>query len=290
MPTAFKTVALIGRYHSPHIGVSLLRLARFLRDRNITVLVEHQTAQCIGANEFPSMNCSEIGASADLVVVLGGDGTMLNVARTLAPCDVSLVGINQGGLGFLTDISESSMLDTMSEMLDGHYVTEERILLEGQLLREGECVYRSPAFNDVVVSKGNIARLIEFEVIIDDQFVYGQRSDGLIVATPTGSTAYSLSAGGPILHPSLGAIVLVPICPHTLTNRPIAVSSDSRIEIVMTTAYDSRVHFDSQSDCDLRDHDRLVISRSEHKARLLHPRGHSYYGTLRQKLRWVEKL
>jgi NAD+ kinase len=290
MANHFPTIALIGKYNSPHIGSSLLRLARYLKENQHQVLVETQTAKCIESNEFPSVTCEQIGQQAQLVVVLGGDGTMLNVARTLAPFGIPLVGINHGGLGFLTDISEEAMLQTMAEILEGKYVGEERILIDTLVRRDGKVVFEASAFNDVVVSRGNISRLIEFEVLIDDQFVYSQRSDGLIIATPTGSTAYALSAGGPILYSSLNAFVLVPICPHTLTNRPIAVSSESVVEIALGQVFDGRVHFDGQRHFDLLDRDQVVMRRSKHRVRLLHPHGHTYYGTLRQKLRWVEKL
>jgi len=215
---------------------------------------------------------------------------MLNIARSLYTYGVPLVGVNQGRLGFLTDVSADTMLETLEEILSGDYLSEARFLLTVTIRRQGENVFEASAFNDAVVSKGATARLIELEVFVDGQFVYSQRSDGLIISTPTGSTAYALSSGGPILHPTLEAIVLVPICPHTLSNRPIAVNSESTIEILLLHADDARVHFDGQRHFDLQENDWVIVRRSKQMVRLLHPFGHSYYDMLRQKLRWGEKL
>ncbi|MCE5180842.1 MAG: NAD kinase [Betaproteobacteria bacterium] len=290
MSQLFKTVALIGKYNSPATGDPLLRLARFLEEQGYGVLVERQTAESTGVGAFPMASLEEIGEQADLAVVLGGDGTMLNIARALHAYGVPLVGINQGRLGFLTDVSADTMLETMAEILAGDYLSEARFLLSVTIRRHGENVHEACAFNDAVVSKGATARLIELEVFVDGQFVYSQRSDGLIVSTPTGSTAYALSSGGPILHPTLEAVVLVPICPHTLSDRPIAVNSESTIEILLLHADDARVHFDGQRHFDLQENDWVIVRRSSHMVRLLHPLGHSYYDMLRQKLHWGEKL
>jgi NAD+ kinase len=254
------------------------------------VVLERQTAECIGDTSHRALSMEELGRQADLAVVLGGDGTMLNIARSLHVHGVPLVGINQGHLGFLTDVSVDTMLETMDEILRGEYTSEDRFLLSITIRRQGENVFEACAFNDAVVSKGETARLIELEVFVDGQFVYSQRSDGLIVATPTGSTAYALSSGGPILHPTLEAVVLVPICPHTLSNRPIAVNSESTVEILVLHAADARVHFDGQQHFDLKENDWVIVRRSKHTIRLLHPFGHSYYDMLRQKLHWGEKL
>lgn len=288
MAAAFQTVALIGKYKSPGIADQLLQLAKFLEERGTTVLVDRLTASHLGQQAYPVLTLEEIGTRADLAIVLGGDGTMLNIARTLAPHRVALVGINRGRLGFLTDIYSGSMLDDIGDLLSGHYVVEERMLLDGEVVSGGRKVCDALAFNDVVVHRGMTGNMIEFEVRIDGQFVYTQRSDGLIVATPTGSTAYALSAGGPIVHPRLQVFTLVPICPHTLSNRPVVVSSESTVEILMHGDSDSRVHFDSHSHCDLRDSDRVVVRRGADPVRLLHPAGHSYYHMLREKLHWSE--
>ncbi len=290
MKTSFQTVALIGKYKSSELGEPLLHLASFFEQRHLEVLLAQQTAECIGPAPYAAASMAEIGARADLAVVLGGDGTMLNVARELIEFNVPLVGVNQGRLGFLTDVSIEHMLETMEEILAGEYIAEERFLLNTAVRRQGQIISETYAFNDVAVSKGMSGRLIELEVFIDGQFVYSQRSDGLVVATPTGSTAYALSAGGPILHPTLEAMALVPICPHTLSNRPIAINSHSVVEILVLHAVDASVHFDGQSHLDLQQNDWVVARRSENNIRLLHPLGHSYYDTLRQKLHWGEKL
>lgn len=285
-----RTVALIGKYNSAEFSEPLLRLAHFFGQRGLEVLLERQTAERIGSAFGATASIAEIGARADLAVVMGGDGTMLSVAREMIEFQVPLVGVNQGRLGFLTDVPIDGMLETMGEILDGECIAEERFLINAVVRRHGQIVHQAYAFNDVVVSKGMSGRLIELEVFIDGQFVYSQRSDGLVVATPTGSTAYALSAGGPILHPTLEAMVLVPICPHTLSNRPIAVNSHSVTEILVLHAVDASVNFDGQSHIDLQQNDWVVVRRFERNLRLLHPLGHSYYDTLRQKLHWGGKL
>ena len=222
----------------------------------------------------------------DLAIVLGGDGTMLNIARRLAPFDVPLVGINQGRLGFLTDLSIETMLETLSSIFEGNYVTERRMLLSAEVIRGKDSLFGALAFNDVAVNRGNGRGMIEFEVHIDGEYVYSLRADGLIVATPTGSTAYALSCGGPILHPRLDLIALVPVSPHTLSNRPIVVGPEATVEILMNRAEGARIHSDSHSHFNLNKSDKVVIRRSPHTARLLHSSSHSYYRMLREKLGW----
>jgi len=283
---SFKTVALIGKYKSPEIVEPLLKLAKFLEGRGVKALIDPLTAAHIVDCPFPVLPLEELGRQADLAIVIGGDGTMLNIARTLAPYDVALIGINQGRLGFLTDISIDTMYETIGTILDGEYVAEDRMLLETEIHRGAERVFDVLAFNDAAVSKGVMGSMIEFDVHIDGQFIYTQRSDGLIVATPTGSTAYALSSGGPIIHPSLSVIALVPVCPHTLSNRPIVISSECAVEIVIRSADDARAHFDSHSHFELHAGDRVAVRRYPHAISLLHPLGHSYYGMLREKLNW----
>jgi NAD+ kinase len=284
--TSFKTVALIGKYKSPEIAEPLLKLGRFLQQRGVEVLLDPLTASHVGDCPYPVLALEELGKRADLAIVIGGDGTMLNIARTLAPYDVALVGINQGRLGFLTDISIDTMFETIGAMLEGRFVTEPRMLLASGVFRAERRIFDVLAFNDVVVSKGVKGSMIEFEVRIDGQFIYTQRSDGLIVATPTGSTAYALSSGGPIVHPSLSVMTLVPVCPHTLSNRPIVIGSDCTVEIVVRDASDPRAHFDSHSHLELQQGDRVVVRRYARPINLLHPLGHSYYAMLREKLNW----
>ena len=290
MGPPFKTIALIGKYKSPEVAQPLLELAHFLQARGVRVVLDPLTAAHIARNHLEVLPLEQSGDLADLAIVIGGDGTMLNIARTLAPFDVALVGVNQGRLGFLTDISTDNMLSTIGAMLEGEFIIEPRMLLTSQVVRDGQPVFDVLAFNDASITKGADGGLIELEVTIDGQFVYLLRADGLIVSTPTGSTAYALSAGGPIVHPALSAFAIVPVCPHTLSNRPIAVSSEARIEVIMHRCADARVHYDSHSHCALRPGDRVRVARYPRSIRLLHAIGHSYYHMLREKLHWSEVL
>ena len=290
MSQSFKTIALVGKYDSPEMSETLPQLADFLRERGYEVLIAHNTADQLGIVKHPTAEMTEIGERADLAVVLGGDGTMLSIARMLVGHDIPLVGINQGRLGFLTDVPAETMLENLAAILDGEFVAEKRLLLHTTILRQQQTIFSACAFNDVVVSKGSTGRLIEFEAIIDGEFVYSQRSDGLVIATPTGSTAYALSAGGPILHPTLEAFVMVPICAHTLAARPIVVNSHSVVELHLVYADDARVHFDGQRHCDIQIGDIVHITRAPKAIRLLHPKDYSYYRTLREKLYWGKKL
>lgn len=287
-----KTIALIGKYNSPEISESLCLLAQDLHRRGISVLIENVTTECQSSSVLPSWEVCDfaaIGARADLAIVLGGDGTMLNAARQLARHRVPLVGVNQGHLGFMTDIARNDMLICMDDLLSGKFVPENRMLLEAEIWRNGHNIASSLALNEVVTDKGAMGRLIEFELFIDGEFIYSLRSDGLIISTPTGSTAYSLSANGPIMHPHVSGIALVPLCPHSLTNRPILVSDHNEIEIRIVHATDSRVHFDGQVTIDLRPEDRVRIRRSEYSICFLHPPNYSYFAMLRQKLHWSEQ-
>lgn len=281
-----KNVALIGKHKSPEVAAPLLRLAEFLSARGLYVVVDSLTAEHLKDNPYPAMTLEEMAAVADLAIVIGGDGTMLNIARTFSPHHVPLIGVNQGRLGFLTDLTLENMLDSIAEMLDGKFITERRLLLSVQVLRGEAEVFSGLAFNEVVVHRSNISSMVEFEVRIDGQYLYNQRADGLIVSTPTGSTAYALSAGGPILHPGLDVLELVPICPHTLSNRPIVVNSSSVLEILMHRCNDIRVRLDSHTNFDMQLHDKIIVTRHADHAHLLHPVGHSYYHTLREKLLW----
>ena len=286
MSFPFKTIALIGKHKNLDMVTPLLRLERYLESRNLEVLLDRLTASAMKEGKFPTLTIEEIGKRADLAIVLGGDGTMLNIARKLAPYDVPLVGINQGRLGFLTDLSIDTMLETLGSMLDGRYVTERRMLLYVEVARGAASIFSALALNDVAVNRGIGGNMIEFEVRINGEYVYSLRSDGLIVATPTGSTAYALSSGGPILHPNLDLIALVPVSPHTLSNRPIVVGPDAIVEILMHRTAVARVHSDSHSHFDLHEHDKVVVRRSPHEVTLLHSADHSYYRMLREKLGW----
>lgn len=288
--TAFKTVALIGRYKTAQNVETFRRLRDFLHQWGCQVLLESQTAANNGCTGFNVADYGDIGDQADLALVIGGDGTMLNAARNLVRHHVPLLGVNQGRLGFMTDIAAGNMLESLGEILSGSYSIEERTLLSAQVRRDGKAILTTLALNDVVVNKGAVGRLIEFLVHINGEFVYDLRSDGIIVATPTGSTAYALSSNGPILQPNVPGLALVPICPHTLSNRPITVSDKSEIEITLKRAIDARIHFDGQPDCDLHEGDHVVLRRADPGIRFVHPPGYSYYAMLREKLHWSEAL
>ena len=290
-----RCVALIGKYHSKETVEALRELIPYLRRRGVSVCVQADTAEHLAAGDggqsgdWRSASYAEIGEFADAAIVIGGDGTMLGAARKLARFGVPLVGVNQGRLGFMTDIARSDMLSCMDDLIDGRFIPESRMLLDAEVLREGKVLTDNLALNDVVADKGAIGRLLELELFIDDEFIYKLRADGLIVTTPTGSTAYALAANGPILHPSHSGIGLVPLCPHSLTNRPIVVGDQSVLELRIANAGDPRVHFDGQVTLDLQRGDVVRIRRSEHAIRFLHPPGYSYFSMLRQKLHWSER-
>jgi NAD+ kinase len=271
MPGSFRRILLIGKLRSAETESSLRELSQFLRKRGCEVLPEGET-------------------KADLAIVIGGDGTMLAAARELMRHHVPLVGVNQGRLGFMTDIGHADMLAGVGAILDGSYAVEERTLLDAELKRSGKSLLRTIALNEAVIGKGSQGRLIEFELSIDGEFVYTLRADGIIVATPTGSTAYALSAQGPILHPAVPALTLVPLNPHTLSARPVSVSDRSVIEIVMLHALDARAHFDGLALADMAEGDRLVLKRSADVVRFVHPPGYRYFATLREKLGWSEAI
>jgi len=281
-------IALVVRQNTAGIEEPVERILAFLQDAGYRVVLEADTAAHLGMPGIEAMGVNEIGEQAYLVIVMGGDGTMLGIARQLAKYEVSLIGINLGRLGFITDIPVERMLPALGEILQGKATAEKRSLLEGRVMRDGQMMFCGMAVNDVVVARGSGAGMAELRVTVDGQFMYNQRSDGLIVSTPTGSTAYALSAGGPLLHPSLQGIVLVPIAPHALSNRPIAVPDTSEIVVTIVSGRDISVNFDMQTFASLQHGDEIVISRSPNTITFLHPEGWSYYNTLREKLHWHE--
>jgi len=291
MPAEFKIIGLIGKHGDPGIAETLTTMAGFLTNRRLEVWLDEETAQMVPGHGLNTATRAQLGERCDLAVVIGGDGTLLTVARALADYGISVVGVNLGRLGFLADISPDTMLDVMDEILAGRYCSEERFLLHGRIVRDGRTIQESDAFNEVAVHKWNMARMIEFETHVNGQFVDVQRSDGIIVSTPTGSTAYALSGGGPILMPTLNAIVLVPICPHTLSNRPIVVDGDSEIGIVVRDCKQDHAQMtcDGQTNYDLREGDRILIAKKAQPIRLIHPANHDYFQILRAKLRWGSK-
>ena len=284
---SFGRVALIGKLRSAEIAESLRELRGMLEQRGCEVLIERETASGLGVR---GVDPATIGASANLAIVVGGDGTMLAAARNLVRHHVPLVGVNQGRVGFMTDIGHDDMRSSIGAILEGRYSIEERALLEAEIKRNNKSVLQTIALNEAVVGKGSQGRLIEFNLLIDGEFVYSLRADGVIVATPTGSTAYAMSAQGPILHPAVPAFALVPLNPHTLSARPVSVSDRMMIEIVLVRALDARAHFDGFALADMQQGDRLLLKRSADAVRFVHPPGYSYFATLREKLRWSEVL
>lgn len=283
-------VGLFGRYGDRELGDVIEGLTTFLRERGLDVFLETATAALMPRPPAPSLTLAEIGKRIDLGIVIGGDGTLLNVARNLAPDRVPLIGVNKGRLGFLADISTHDMLKVVADILDGDFRTEERFLLEAEIVRGGQAIHTANAMNDVVLHKTGLARLIEFETYVDGELVNGTRADGIIVATPTGSTAYAMSAGGPIVHPSLPAIILVPICPHTLSNRPLALNNDCQIEIVLVAEQNAYVTFDGQSSFAVQGGDRVRVRRAAMPATLVHPSKRNHFEVLRVKLHWGRKF
>lgn len=288
LQSQFGTVALIGRASTQGIDALLRELAASIARLGAQVVFEKQTAAETGIADYPALTPAEIGERADVAIVLGGDGTMLGIGRQLAPYRTPLVGINHGRLGFITDIALAEMQQIIPQLLAGQYEREERALLEARVLRQGEPIYRALAFNDVVVNRSSVSGMAELCVHVDGRFMYNQRADGLIVATPTGSTAYALAADGPLLHPRLAGIVLVPIAPHALTNRPIVLPDDSTVSIQIMSGRDVTVNFDMQSFAALQLDDVIEVRRSRHVVPFLHPPSYSYYAMLRKKLYWNE--
>jgi NAD+ kinase len=256
----------------------------------MSVVLEERTAQDTGIDQFPTHPGRDIGQHSDMAIVVGGDGTMLGFAREMARDDLPLVGINHGRLGFVTDIPQDRMHETLSPILKGDYETDERSMLEGGVWRDGVCIFEGLSMNDVVVSRGASAGMVELKIDVGDEFVANLRADGLIVASPTGSTAYALSAAGPILHPRIKGWVLVPIASHTLTTRPIVLPDDGAVRIEVVAARDASCNFDMQSITSLQHGDIVRVKRSPHRVTFLHPKGWSYYATLRRKLRWYEGI
>lgn len=288
MKSQFRHVALIGKYHAHGTRSALETIAHFLSDQGCDVSIEKDTANNTGLTQYPILDVTEIGEHCDLGLVVGGDGTMLGIGRVLAKFGVPLVGINQGRLGFITDIAFEDYEAVLEQMLRGEFEEDRRWMMQAKVVRDGRCVFNATAMNDVVVNRGATAGMVELRVEVDGRFVANQRADGLIIASPTGSTAYALSAGGPLLHPSIAGWILVPIAPHTLSNRPIVLSDTGEITIEIVAGRDASANFDMQSLASLLHGDRITVRRSEYQMRFLHPKGWSYFDTLRKKLHWNE--
>ncbi len=282
----------MGRSQQEGLTDVLDELVRLLQGLGKELVLESRLAELVEDTSIPRASLDEIGEDSDLVIVVGGDGSLLSAARTLAKYETPVLGVNRGRLGFLTDISPDDIAVQVPAVLAGEYTRESRFLLDARVVREGKTVGRADALNDVVVNSGTSAQMIEFELSINGVFVYRQRADGLIISTPTGSTAYSLSGGGPIMHPTLDAVVLVPMFPHALSSRPIVVDGNSeiRLDILQRNRIHPPVTCDGQVNMTARPGDSVLVSKKPHRLTLLHPLGHSFYASCRDKLRWNTAL
>ncbi len=287
----FSTIGLIGRLASESTQYSLQRLVSFLSKQEVTVYLDEETSSVMPDCPLKILPRSVLADKCDLIIVVGGDGSLLSAARAFSGKDVKILGINRGRLGFLTDISPEEIEYKVGEVLEGKYTTEERWLLKSIVKREGKVVSEGIALNDVVIHPGKFIRMIEFEMYVDDQFVYRQRSDGLIISSPTGSTAYALSGGGPIMHPHLDAIVLVPMNPHTLSSRPIVVHAESEVKLLINKSNQLHPHVtcDGQTHVVSQPEDEVFVSKSDRLLQLVHPIGHDFYETCRSKLGWASQ-
>ncbi len=301
----FKNIAVVGKplakllakTDGAQLGESLDMLLRTLHARGLQTRMDTRSAEYCQVKANVVLPLEDVIRGADLAIAVGGDGTLLTLARIVADLHVPLIGVNLGRLGFLTDIPADHIVKMIGEVLDGKFSVEDRLLLDAEIQRPEsstsnsppEIIFKTVALNDVVVSRGEMGSMIEFAVEVDGEFVYSLRADGLIIATPTGSTAYALSSGGPILHPGLPAISLVPISPHTLSNRPIAISSASEVKVTMLRGHNARVNFDVQSFIDPQTDDVVLVRAHEARLTLLHPHGYSYFSMLRNKLHWNER-
>jgi NAD+ kinase len=283
----FNTIGIIVKPHSEVVKDTLEHLLEYLDTKSCTVILDHSAD---GLVDKAAVSREELGDQCDLVITVGGDGTILNAARSLADKNVPLVGINIGRLGFLADVSPDEVDTVLDNVLTGNFIEEKRFLLEAAVHRNSETIFNADALNDVVVHVRDVARMIEFETHIDGQFVNHQRADGLVISTPTGSTAYALSSGGPIMQANLDAIALVPICPHTLSERPLVVNSSSKVDILIceTKQAIAQITCDGQTSFDVKLGDHILIKRKENAITLLHPPGHNNFEILREKLHWSE--
>jgi len=291
MNKKFECIGIVGHPRHPSALATHEMLYHWLISKGYHVIVEQQVAQDLKLENAQTGTLAEIGKLAELAVVVGGDGNMLGAARVLARYDIKVIGINRGNLGFLTDLDPDNALQQLDDVLKGEYISEQRFLLEATVRCEEKQCRVSTAINEVVLHPGKVAHMIEFEVYIDDRFAFSQRADGLIISTPTGSTAYSLSGGGPILMPTLEAIALVPMFPHTLSARPLVINSNSTICLKFSHgSNDLEISCDSQIALPIQQGEEVIIKRSEFHLDLIHPKDYSYFNTLSTKLGWLKKL
>lgn len=284
----FQRIGLITNLAQDSVKVIIEKVINFLNQKEREIILDTSCASLIGSDQYPVQEQKQLGRHCDLVIAIGGDGTMLMAACLLVDDNVPLLGVNLGKVGFLADINASRIEAPLGVILEGEYVSEKRFLLHGEVYRDEKCIYQGIALNDIVIQKWNVARLIELQTYVNKVFLHKHHSDGMIIATPTGSTAYALSGGGPIIHPSLDAMLLVPVCPHTLSNRPIVLSGDSEIEIIVNTdtADEAHLTLDGDSRMGLSPNDRIYIKKKDHQIVLIHPPQYDQFHVLREKLRW----
>ncbi len=284
----FSKIGIISKPDDRHIASTVLSIYQYLSAKSLEIYTDAVSTNLIGKASVPHSDISQIAANSNLVIVVGGDGTLLHAAHSIVQKDIPLLGVNLGHLGFLAEISPHEVEKQLDQILAGNYIEERRSVLEVNLIRDGKKVSTSTAINDVVVHVMQMVRMMEIETRVNEQYLNTLRSDGYIVATPTGSTAYALSGGGPILHPAVDAIVLVPICPHTLSNRPIVVNADSQVEVLLPekNRYTALASIDGQINMDFMPGDKLKIKKGKFALRLLQPKEYDYFDVLREKLRW----
>jgi len=292
MSRIYNTIGLIGKPNHEGASATITALYQLLTDQHYKVLIESSVAPSINIDKLAINTLIDIGEKADLAIVVGGDGYMLGAARVLSCFDIGVIGVNRGNLGFLTDLSPDELIEPLEEILNGKSRSEQRFVIEAEVYRHGKLKSTNSAVNEAVLHAGKVASMIEFEVYIDGTFMFSQRSDGLIISTPTGSTAYSMSAGGPILTPNLNALSLVPMFPHTLTSRPIVVDGNSEIKLVLANEnYENlQVSCDGHVILAVMPGDEVIIRKSQYTLRLIHPLDHDYFNVLRNKLGWGNKL
>jgi NAD+ kinase len=289
---SFTNIAIVGKRNTPSINSYIINLANYLTSNNLNIYIEYDCLE----EWFYHKKCrigklSDFIKDIDLVIVIGGDGTLLGVAREVVAYNIPIIGINQGKLGFMTDIPANQMIEEIESIVkENKFACENRSLIQAEVIRDDKLIYQSLALNDIVISRGAIGSMIDFDISIDGQFVLSQKSDGVIFSTSTGSTAYSLAAGGPILHPQLHAISIVPICPQSLSNRPIVVSDNSTIELILVKDNQTQIHFDGQHYFQLSSDDKIILKKYDISLRLLHTSGYNYYRTLRKKLDWSKRV
>ena len=284
----FNTIGIIVKPHTELVNDTLVQLLDYLSQKNCEILLDESADGFKYRHDIDIVSREQLGARCDLAITVGGDGTILNAARSLADKNVPMVGINIGRLGFLADVSPEEIDTVLGDILSGNHIRDERFLLEARVSRNNKIIFSADALNDVVVHVRDVARMIEFETRINGQFVNHQRADGLIISTPTGSTAYALSSGGPILQSNLDAMTLVPICPHTLSSRPLVVNASSEVDILISETKQAiaQVTCDGQTSFEVNIGDHIIIKRKQHTITLLHPQGHSNFDILRAKLHW----